>query len=212
MIVEILFQKKNHVAKLVSIIGYYGFARHLPASDNNYTKWTRPVRRFFCSRLFAHIGAQVNIEQGVRFGTGNNLEIGNYSGLGRNCLISGRVRIGNCVMIGPEVMFLARSHRFDRTDIPMSVQGEEEMRLIVIGDDVWIGARALILRGVTVGDGAIVGAGAVVTKDVPSFAIVAGNPAKIIKWRKPGTEQRSAENQLVLAGPSVCNKGGRGDQ
>lgn len=115
-------------------------------------------------------------------------------------------------MIGPEVMFLARSHRFDRTDIPMSVQGEEEMRLIVIGDDVWIGARALILRGVTVGDGAIVGAGAVVTKDVPSFAIVAGNPAKIIKWRKPGTEQRSAENQLVLAGPSVCNKGGRGDQ
>lgn len=182
------------LAKLAGLVGYYGFARHLPASDSIYTKWTRPIRRFFCSLLFTRIGGHVNIEQGARFGTGENIEIGNYSGLGRNCLVSGRVQIGNNVMIGPDVMFLARRHRFDRTDMPMSAQGEGEMRAIVIGDDVWIGARVLILPGVTVGEGAIVGAGAVVTKNVPPFAIVGGNPARIIKWRKSEAEQRAAAN------------------
>lgn len=172
------------LTKLLALIGYYAFARNLPASDNAYMAWTRPLRRFVCRRLFAQMGEYVNIEQGVRFGSGQNIEIGNWSGLGRNGLVSGRVRIGDYVMIGPEVMLLARSHRFDRTDIPMSQQGEREMRPIEIRDDVWIGARALILPGVKIGEGAIVGAGAVVTKDVPAFAIVGGNPAKVLKWRK----------------------------
>ena len=54
--------------------------------------------------------------------------------------------------------------------------------IIRIGDDVWIGAGAIILPGVTIGEGAVVGAGAVVTKDIPPFAIVVGNPAKIIRY------------------------------
>lgn len=180
----ILGSNAVRLIKLLALIGYYGFARYLPASDNAYTAWTRPLRRFVCRRLFAYMGQHVNVEQGVRFGSGENIKIGNWSGLGRNGLVSGRVQIGNYVMIGPEVMLLARSHRFDRTDIPISRQGEREMRPIEIRDDVWIGARALILPGVRIGEGAIVGAGAVVTKDVPAFAIVGGNPAKVIKWRK----------------------------
>lgn len=178
------------IIKLAAMIGYYGFARHMPASDNKYTQWARPIRRFFCRRLFESMGEMVNIEQGARFGMGGNVKIGDYSGLGINCLVSGKVSIGNYVMIGPDVMLLARSHRFDRTDIPMSVQGDEEIQEIVIGNDVWIGARALMLPGVKIGEGAIVGAGAIVTKDVPPYAVVAGNPAKVIKWRKSDMGQK----------------------
>ena len=78
----------------------------------------------------------------------------------------------------------ARNHAFDRTDIPMNQQGFTPEKPIVIEDDVWIGARVIILPGVHIGTGAVVGAGAVVTKDVPDYAVVGGNPARILKMRK----------------------------
>lgn len=86
-------------------------------------------------------------------------------------------------MMGPEVTILTHTHNIERTDIPMRQQG---MRVaeVVVGNDVWIGMRVVIMPGVRVGDGAVVGAGAVVTKDVPDFAIVGGVPAKIIKYRR----------------------------
>ena len=86
-------------------------------------------------------------------------------------------------MMGPNVTILTHTHIIDRTDIPMGQQG---MRIaeVVIGNDVWIGMRVIIMPGIKIGDGAVIGAGAVVTKDVPDFAIVGGVPAKIIKYRK----------------------------
>ena len=74
-------------------------------------------------------------------------------------------------------------HAFDCTGIPMMQQGFDTERPVTIDDDVWIGDRVLILAGVHVGKGAIIGAGAVVTKDVPPYAIVGGNPAHIIRMR-----------------------------
>ena len=59
----------------------------------------------------------------------------------------------------------------------------QKIKPVIIGDDVWIGGRVIILPGVTIGNGAIVGAGAVVTRDVPEYAIVGGVPAKVIKMR-----------------------------
>ena len=85
--------------------------------------------------------------------------------------------------MGPEVIILTENHRFERTDIPMRLQGRQELRPVAIHDDVWIGTRVIILPGVTVGRGAIIGAGAIVTKDIPEYAIVGGNPAKLIKYR-----------------------------
>ena len=86
-------------------------------------------------------------------------------------------------MMGPNVSCYPRNHAFNRTDIPMNQQGFAEEKPIIIEDDVWIGANSIILGGVKIGNGAIIGAGAVVTKDVPPRAIVAGNPAKLIKYR-----------------------------
>lgn len=109
--------------------------------------------------------------------------IGSGSGLGVNCSVHGPLKIGDNVMMGPNVTILTHTHNIERTDIPMGQQG---MRVaeVVIGNDVWIGMRVIIMPGVKVGDGAVIGAGAVVTKDVPAFAVVGGVPARIIKFRK----------------------------
>lgn len=65
----------------------------------------------------------------------------------------------------------------------MSQQGIRPPKPVVIGDDVWIGARVIILPGVTVGKGAVLGAGTVVARDVPEWAVVVGNPARVVKFR-----------------------------
>ena len=111
------------------------------------------------------------------------MEIEDYSGIGMHTLI-GAVKIGKHVMMGRNVIILSQNHNYDRTDIPMDQQGLGEHRPVIIGDDVWIGACAIILPGRKIGSGSIIGAGAVVTKDVPEYAIVGGNPARIIGWRK----------------------------
>ena len=77
----------------------------------------------------------------------------------------------------------SRNHAFDRCDVPMREQGYGPEKTIIIGDDVWIGGHVIILPGVNIGNGAIVGAGAVVTRDVPEYAVVGGNPAKVIRFR-----------------------------
>ncbi len=83
--------------------------------------------------------------------------------------------------IAPYVTLITANHRYESRFSPGKYYGGLEP--IVIQDDVWIGERAIILPGVTIGRGAIVGAGAVVTNDVPDYAVVAGNPAKVVRRR-----------------------------
>jgi maltose O-acetyltransferase len=112
------------------------------------------------------------------------IKIGDRSGIGLRCRLFGRVTIGDDVMMGEEVLMITQNHKFDRIDIPMDQQGHKEEQPITIGNDVWIGTRAIILPGVTIGNGVIIGAGCVVTKPVPDYAIIVGNPGKIVKFRK----------------------------
>lgn len=124
----------------------------------------------------------MNIEKGAVFSS--SVELGDYSGIGVRAQIGGRTIIGKHVMMGPDVNIYVRNHMFNRTDIPMDQQGYSDDRPVIIGDDVWIGARVIILPGVHIGTGSVIGAGAVVTKDVPDYAVVGGNPAHILKMRK----------------------------
>lgn len=188
------------LARYLRLALYYGLVRYLPASSTRAGRWVRPIRRGLCRGIFRRAGRNINIERGAYFGDGRLIEIGDNSGIGVNCLMSGPVRIGNDVMIGPDVIILTLSHRFDRLDVPMRVQGSREAEPVVISDDVWIGTRAIILPGVSVGRGAIVGAGAIVTRDVPEYAIVGGNPARIIKYRGEGIPhaERSAQGVDTL--------------
>lgn len=93
-------------------------------------------------------------------------------------------------MMGPDVRCLRWDHHFERTDTPMCFQGsikEDELKTlptIVIGDDVWIGARVIITKGRIIGRGSVLAAGSVVTKDVSEFTVIGGNPAKITRLRK----------------------------
>jgi acetyltransferase-like isoleucine patch superfamily enzyme len=118
-------------------------------------------------------------EAGVGLRVGDNSSIGPYSYIG----CSGYIEIGNNVMMSPRVSIYSENHNFRDTDLPMIQQGVTRS-FVKIEDDCWIAANSIILAGVTVGKGSVVAAGAVVTKDVPPFSIVAGNPAEIIKKRK----------------------------
>jgi maltose O-acetyltransferase len=168
---------------------YYLVARHLPRSDFSYSFGAKHIRYWICKHLFLKCGKNVNIEHGADIGTGRHIEIGDNSGIGINCVVK-RATIGNDVMIGPDVVFITQNHKYDRLDIPMWRQGYDVGKPIVVEDDVWIGARVIILPGHRIGKGSILAAGAVVTHDVPEYAIVGGNPARIIKYRNSKTTEK----------------------
>lgn len=168
---------------LLCLVGYYLVVRHLPASNHRGGAWSRPVRAWLCRRIFKRAGANINVEKGAYFGDGSEIEMGDNSGIGVNCQVYGPVKIGNDVMMGPEVVVITRNHRWNRLDVAMRLQGHLPPEPVTINDDVWIGTRVIILPGVTIGRGAIVGAGSVVTRDVPEYAIVGGNPARVIRFR-----------------------------
>ena len=110
--------------------------------------------------------------------------LGEKSGIGIRAVIPPMVTIGKNVMMGPECHIYTAFHEYGRTDIPMIEQGYAARKPVVIGNDVWIGLRVIIMPGVHIGNGCIIGAGAVVTHDVPDYAVVGGVPAKIIRFRK----------------------------
>jgi len=113
------------------------------------------------------------------------VEIGEHTFIGCNAVLGagGGIRIGRHVLIGQNVNIHAENHVFADPNRLIREQGVSYQG-VVIEDDVWIGSKATILDGVTIGRGAVVGAGAVVTKSVPSMAIVAGVPARVIGWRR----------------------------
>ena len=94
----------------------------------------------------------------------------------------GGLQIGAKTQVGFESIILSSGHRFDDPDRSILDQGMQ-LAPVTIGDDVWMGARVIILGGIKVGDHAIIGAGSVVTHEVETGAIVAGNPARLIRYR-----------------------------
>ena len=162
---------------------YYVIAKNLPDSmARGGCLWKR-FRYILCKYIFSECGSNVNVEKGALFGNGDNIRIKNNSGIGINCRLSGEIYIGSNVMMGPEVIIMTRNHRFDNIYLPMCAQGYSDERSVVINDDVWIGTRVIILPGVVINKGAIIGAGSIVTKSIPDYAIVGGNPARIIRYR-----------------------------
>lgn len=150
--------------------------------------------------LFKSCEKDVYIGKGCFF-TYKTISIGHNVTIGHRCIFQsahGLINIGNHVMFGPEVHIHGGNHRIDVVGVYM----DEVKKMpnsdgtVFIDDDVWIGAKAIILKNVTIGKGAVVGAGSVVTKNVPPYAVVAGNPAKIIKMRFSAKQIEQHEKSL----------------
>ena len=106
--------------------------------------------------------------------------IGNHTRIGLHNTIIGPVKIGNNVNLAQGITVTALNHNFSDSNKRIDEQGVSTSP-VIIEDDVWIGANAVVLPGVTIGNHCVVAAGAVVTKDVPPHSLVAGVPAKVIK-------------------------------
>ncbi len=145
------------------------------------------------------IGDDVNLANGVILSAKQgSIEIGARCGLGLNSAIhsvaGNPVSIGKDVVIGP-MCYLAGggNYNIERLDVPMSTQGIKYEGGISIADDVWLGAQVTVLDGVSLASGSVAAAGAVVSKDVPALAIVAGVPAQVVKMRGSQEEQGAGD-------------------
>ncbi|MCA1021069.1 acyltransferase [Halobacillus litoralis] len=149
----------------------------LPTSYYPGGKIAKKFRYYCTSKIIKSIGDNVNIERGAVIM--KSLVIGDNSGVGVKSVIGDEVKIGKDVMMGPECLIYTNNHKFDTSN--MKFTGKTDTLPVKVEDNVWIGARVIILPGVTIGKGSIIGAGAVVTKNVPDYSIAAGNPAKVVK-------------------------------
>jgi len=140
----------------------------------------RGLRRLYLSAWLSDFGTDTNIQMSCRFLNGRKVHLGKRNVINFGCMFDGRkfhIRTGDDVSIGPEAAILTLGHD------PQSADFADRGGDVNIGDRVWIAYRAIILPGVTIGEGAVVAAGAVVTEDVAPYAIVAGVPARSVGKR-----------------------------
>lgn len=177
--------------KKVWLVIYYGFARYLPPTHKNimgrFGGW---LRKKCCQHVFKTCGKDVNIEHMAEFGNGYNIELGEHSCLGIHCHYPNDIKIGDCVMFGPNSYFFGRNtHNFDDLNTPICSQGKKVLEnRTEIGNDVWLGRQCIMLGGKKIGDHCIIGAGSIICKDIPDWAVAAGNPIKIIRDRRNGNK------------------------
>lgn len=156
---------------------------HLPYSD----RWgfigekSHRFRRFVCRRLFKNTGDIFGVGKKVDFGfNAYSITMGECANIGNHAWIrgNGELILGNHIMMGEFVTIYTQDHDVSRIDSEGMIIED-----VTIGNNVWIGGRVIILKGVAIGDNSVVGAGSIVTRDVPPNSIVAGNPARVIKIR-----------------------------
>ncbi|WP_105213409.1 acyltransferase [Pseudoalteromonas sp. T1lg22] len=171
---------KNKILKYFSLLLYYSFFKHLPS--NSMCSFCVKMRCLILRYIFASVGYNVNVASGVRFGLGSKVHIGNNSGIGEDSYIVAmdEVVIGNDVMIAPQVMILTGGHEYQRPDLLLREQ-KITIAPVEIGNDCWIGARAVILPGVKICSRVVIASGAVVTKSIDSPGVYAGVPARQVR-------------------------------
>jgi acetyltransferase-like isoleucine patch superfamily enzyme len=151
--------------------------------------WRKANRRAAISKR-VEVGERLRLGLGATVWAAHGLQIGDFCAIGRRATINVDGRIGNFLMTGSHVMILGRAdHDTKQVGVPMLLSewvGDRARCLddaVEIGDDVWIGAGAIVLGGVGIGTGAIIGAGSVVIDDVPAFSVAVGNPARVVGRR-----------------------------
>ena len=159
-------------------------ARGLTRLFNDSLENEQSQRKVLLQRLLGSLGETIEIEPPFRCDYGYNIHLGNkfYANFGCVILDVCAVRIGSNCMLAPGVHIYTAAHPLNSAE---RIAGLEYGKPVTIGDNVWIGGKAIILPGVTIGDNVVVAAGAVVTKDVPSNALAMGNPAVVRRDLEP---------------------------
>jgi len=170
--------------KPIFLFIYYSIAQHLPMQPFPGYAFFYRVRRFLVKRIIKKCGEKIIIKDHCYFGNGARLTVGDRTQLGQNAQLGGEIILGNDILMGPDIVIMATSHNFDRIDIPINQQGADKEKPVIIGNDVWLGTRSVIMPGVKIGNHCIVASGAVVTKSFEDYSIIGGVPAKLIKMRK----------------------------
>lgn len=147
---------------------------------NNLNPLDREARSKAIQNILGKTGKNCVVEQPLFCTYGYNVTVGDNFFLNVNgkLMDSGKITIGNNVFIAPNVCIITEEHAMD---VEQRIQGLEYTHPVTIGDNVWICAGALILPGVTIGEGSVIGAGSVVTKDIPPKCLAVGNPCKVIR-------------------------------
>ena len=161
---------------------------------------------FSLRHRWVKFGQAVHVQLGCFFGgIEKKIELGNKVGIGFNCFFLCKCKIGSNVLIASNCSFVNRhDHRYDIVGVNMWDSGPGDLGEVVLENDVWIGQTSTILAPVVVGRGAIVAAGSVVTRDVPAYSIVAGNPARVVRMRF--TENQIIEHESCVTDSSTkCN-------
>lgn len=149
-----------------------------------------------------NVGKNVHICKNYIFSGNKNIDIGDNVWIGESFYARGEggIKIGSGTIISRNVQIWTSNHNYDSDDL-LCIPYDKRMILkpVIISENVWIGTSVIFIPGVTVGEGAVIGAGSVVTKDVPPFAVVGGNPAKIIKYRnKEKYFELKEQNKIYL--------------
>lgn len=183
--------KMIDMKRALCLLAYYGFARYLPDSSFPGGKLATMFRGFLCRQFIAGAGEKIHVRSGAFLADGRHLYMADRASIGPGCRIYG-ARLGYGVVIGPHCVFFKENRAADDLGKPVGAHGTTPTNIPVVEDLAWVGERALVLQGRRIGRGAIVGAGAVVTRDVPPYAIVGGNPARVIghraKAHEPGSQ------------------------
>jgi len=146
------------------------------------------IRRIFYKLCLAKTGKKFSSQIKCRIQCPGNVYFGDNSGINVGTVIAankdplGKISFGSNVLIGHGCFFHSGNHIIEDLKKPIKEQGFK-FSPIIVEDNVWIGAKSIILSGVVIRSGAVIAAGSVVTKPVPENAIVGGNPAKLIRYR-----------------------------
>ncbi len=149
--------------------------------DFNNTKFADfEARREILTKLFGAVGKNAVVNKPLYCDYGVNISVGDNFYANYDCIILdvARVSIGNNVFFAPRVAIYTAGHPLDKDVRNTQLEFGKEVK---IGNDVWIGGNVVINPGVTIGDNVVIGSGAVVTKDIPSGVLAAGNPCKVLR-------------------------------
>jgi maltose O-acetyltransferase len=177
---ERMLAGKLYIPEGADIISDYKRAKRLTRLINSCTEEEEWKKDDLLRQLFGHIGQDFWIQQPFHCDYGNNIYIGDHFVANYDCIIIDvcDVTIGDNVLLGPRVGLYTAAHPIDAD---VRDRRYEYGAPIVIGNSVWIGAHAIVNPGITIGDNVVIGSGSVVTRDIPSGVVAAGNPCRVLR-------------------------------